>query len=46
VDASRVYPNAVIEMAWGVRATTRDWATVEKVGRLVAAAGDASGAKR
>jgi hypothetical protein len=30
-----VYPNAVIEKAWGVRATTRDWATVEKVGRLL-----------
>jgi hypothetical protein len=35
VAVAGVYPNAVIEKAWGVRATTRDWATVEKVGRLV-----------
>jgi hypothetical protein len=35
VAVAGVYPNAVIEKAWGVRATTRDWATLEKVGRLV-----------
>lgn len=30
-----VYPNAVVEKAWGVAATTRDWATLEKVGALL-----------
>jgi hypothetical protein len=35
VAVAGVYPNAVIEKAWGVRATTRDWATLEKVGKLL-----------
>ena len=36
VTATGVYPNEVIEKAYGVRATTRDWPTMEKVGALLA----------
>lgn len=31
VDAGGFYPNEVIEKAFGVKATTRDWATIEKI---------------
>lgn len=31
-----VYPNEVVEKAFGVRATTRDWPTMEKVAALLA----------
>ncbi|HWH09140.1 MAG TPA: hypothetical protein VNX21_08060 [Candidatus Thermoplasmatota archaeon] len=31
VGATGVYPNEVVEKAYGVRATTRDWPTMEKV---------------
>jgi uncharacterized protein (DUF1697 family) len=30
-----VYPNALVEKAFGVGATTRNWATVEKIGELL-----------
>ena len=35
VGATGVYPNEVIEKAYSVRATTRDWPTMEKVGKLL-----------
>ncbi len=35
VAAAGVYPNAVVEKAWSVRATTRDWPTMERVGALL-----------
>lgn len=35
VDVTGVYPNAVVEKAFEVRATTRDWPTMEKIGKLL-----------
>ncbi|MEA3190833.1 MAG: hypothetical protein QOD77_1415 [Thermoplasmata archaeon] len=35
VDETGVYPNEVIEKAFGVRATTRDWPTMEKAAKLL-----------
>lgn len=35
VAETGVYPNEVIEKAFGVRATTRDWPTMEKVAKLL-----------
>jgi hypothetical protein len=36
VDATGVYPNPIIEGAFGVEATTRDWPTMEKIAKLLA----------
>ncbi len=35
VDATGIYPNEVVERALGVRATTRDWTTIQKVAALL-----------
>ena len=35
VDVTGVYPNSVVEKAFGVRATTRDWPTMEKIAALL-----------
>ncbi|MHB8603830.1 MAG: hypothetical protein ACYDCK_01140 [Thermoplasmatota archaeon] len=35
VLATGVYPNAVVEKAFAIRATTRDWPTMEKIGKLI-----------
>jgi uncharacterized protein (DUF1697 family) len=35
VDETGVYPNEVVERAFKVRATTRDWPTMEKIGKLL-----------
>lgn len=35
VAETGVYPNEVVEKAFGVRATTRDWPTLEKVAALL-----------
>ena len=35
VDETGVYPNEVVEKAFGVAATTRDWPTMERVARLL-----------
>jgi len=34
-DLTGVYPNEVVMKAWGVDATTRDWPTWEKIGKLL-----------
>lgn len=34
-DETGVYPNEVVEKAFKVQATTRDWPTMEKVGKLL-----------
>jgi uncharacterized protein (DUF1697 family) len=31
-----LYPNAVIEKAFGIQGTTRSWSTIEKIGRILA----------
>ncbi|HWB11975.1 MAG TPA: hypothetical protein VG826_22310 [Pirellulales bacterium] len=36
VDATGVYPNEIVERAFGVAATTRDWPTMEKLAKLLA----------
>jgi uncharacterized protein (DUF1697 family) len=36
VDAAGVYPNEIVERAFGVAATTRDWPTMEKLAKLLA----------
>ena len=36
VNEAGVYPNEVVMAAWGVDATTRDWPTWEKIGKLLA----------
>ncbi|HEV3338792.1 MAG TPA: hypothetical protein VG125_00500 [Pirellulales bacterium] len=36
VDVTGVYPNEVVERAFGVAATTRDWPTMEKLAKLLA----------
>ena len=36
VDVAGVYPNEIVERAFGVVATTRDWPTMEKLGKLLA----------
>jgi uncharacterized protein (DUF1697 family) len=37
VDATGVYPNEVVEKATGQQTTTRDWPTLEKLAKLLAA---------
>lgn len=36
-SGSGLYPNEVVERAWGVPATTRDWTTIQKVAALLEA---------